>query len=228
MLNILPNWLDVGELAAKWAKFKIGSRQIEHLFADNKLRASINIKNAALVECEVERTFNGIDVAPIAEIYGNGLYDIVDYSNLLWRVGSNGVEVADLGGKHIFLSDSVTFKLFYVDMKSYMIEKQDLIVRQDEIIRFEKENDLEKKDGEEDTFDETTKINPRYENSLLMIIASLLEVISGDSEAYKIPKKHPLVPNQADLIEKLSNLGRPGLSQRNLEKVFARAKRERG
>jgi hypothetical protein len=67
-------------------------------------------------------------------------------------------------------------------------------------------------------------INDRLETSYLNIIGALLEVIAGDVPGWE---KHPSMVSKAKLIEKLVAHYRdiPGMSQRNLQDKFPKAKR---
>jgi len=68
------------------------------------------------------------------------------------------------------------------------------------------------------------KLHARSETTYLNVIASLLEIISGESDLFKNPLEHV---DQATLINHLTEtyIKCPGISKSNLEKVFPRAKR---
>lgn len=87
----------------------------------------------------------------------------------------------------------------------------------DEIERLKEEKEQFRLNGEE-------PIHPRREKSYLRLVAVLLEYISGDFPA-KVDK-HPSFENETELIERIAELGEPGLSKSNLQRLFPKAKRE--
>ncbi|MBK5275619.1 MAG: hypothetical protein JJE30_11275 [Desulfuromonadales bacterium] len=66
-------------------------------------------------------------------------------------------------------------------------------------------------------------INPRREESLLTLIATLQEVICGNFTNKNV-RKHPSIKGPSDLIAKLAEMRKKGLSKRNLEIIFQEAK----
>jgi len=178
-----------------------------------------------------------------------GLFEL-DYHDIEWD--ENGFAKLEKGEMFLKLPGEDGYFGFH---ETYVLKQDDVLISLPEVTRFEEEygitfndmalqasspNEFEPASFVEFSSDSTVpkslqyqkdniendkdQINPKRETTLLTIIAVLLEIISGEFTSYEV-LKHPSIRNQEDLINKMTELETRGLGERNLQEIFALAKR---
>lgn len=115
------------------------------------------------------------------------------------------------------------------------IQKQNIVIYHDDLESFLKyewptlrkfRESIQQVSNVKNTQKNSESIHPRREQTLITIIGALLQVITGElSHDDILGLKHPAINNRADLINILADMKYDGLSTRNLQDTFARAKR---
>lgn len=158
--------------------------------------------------------------------YRQGIFNLF-YIAVTWD--DAGKATLERGGHYLSMIDDKE-DCYYAFDEDFSLNRDDVFVTLSELVRFESEYDIKIDTAKspnvkivEATADNHEAMNPKRETTLLTVIAVLLEIISGDFPSKDIVR-HPSIATQSDLIERLAELGTTGLSERNLQSIFAIAK----
>jgi len=222
------DWFKIAELVERWKIHEISINDIEQYLATGEIKPSVNLPLAVKMgTCNQEPDCDGHSISIVVEGHAlrSGLFCLEGYANIKWNSLQSGMPSSDLKVSNVLLHDYDNNEC-YCFYDSYIVTKDEIVICSGEVTRFETMHKLNT-----DTTVSTQlisiasdKINPKREKTLLTIIAALLEFIAGESEVSGGKMKHPSFNNYSDLIIKLSELEERGLSQRNLEGIFAQAK----
>ncbi len=173
----------------------------------------------------------GIDVPSNFRFMG-GLFALI-YPAIVWD--KDGSKTLGLSDRVLVIPDEDEPLWLTEDIT---INKQDIRIMLPDIERFEAENNIILEDNNanqniknclkpSNISNQTAiddELDHRREKTLLIAIAALLEIISGKFTDKDVVK-HPSFVNQAELINKIAELETRGLGVRNLQDIFADAKR---
>lgn len=158
-----------------------------------------------------------------------GIFNLC-YADVLWDdAGRAKLEKSEL---YLWLPDDEE-ECYYGFDEDLVLNRENVFVSLSELIRFEIEYGIHidtiesPKVNDIGTISDNHELmNPKRETTLLTVIAVLLEIISGEFPAKDVVR-HPSIANQNDLIQRLAELETRGLSERNLQGIFALAKTQK-
>lgn len=171
-------------------------------------------------------------------------YEVVNNIRIIEKEDLN-ISISDLDENNIMdLSDCSYDGLENLNLKEIKIPKHDLnitiqkkniVIYHDDLecfLRYEWptlrkfRESIQQISNVESPQNSSESIHPKLEHTLIKLIGALLQVITGElSHKEVLGFKHPAIINQADLINILNDMQYDGLRTRNLQTVFARAKR---